>query len=113
MLEELEHAQARGATIIAELVGFATNRDAAHVTQPQQETMQLCMEMALAQADSKAADIGYISAHGTATERGDIAESHATAAIFGDKTPISSLKSYFGHTLGSLRRHRGLGWRWR
>ncbi|HAT1538051.1 TPA: beta-ketoacyl-ACP synthase, partial [Aeromonas hydrophila] len=48
-----------------------------------------------------AADIGYISAHGTATERGDIAESHATAAIFGDRTPISSLKSYFGHTLGA------------
>ena len=101
VLEELEHAQARGATIIAELVGFATNCDAAHVTQPQQETMQLCMEMALAQAGLKAADIGYISAHGTATERGDIAESHATAAIFGDKTPISSLKSYFGHTLGA------------
>lgn len=101
VLEELEHAQARGATIIAELVGFATNCDAAHVTQPQQETMQLCMEMALAQAGLKAADIGYISAHGTATERGDIAESHATAAIFGDKTPISSLKSFLGHTLGA------------
>ena len=101
VLEELEHAQARGATIIAELVGFATNCDAAHVTQPQQETMQLCMEMALAQAGLVPADIGYISAHGTATERGDIAESHATAAIFGDKTPISSLKSFFGHTLGA------------
>ncbi len=101
VLEELEHAQARGATILAELVGFATNCDAAHVTQPQQETMQLCMEMALAQAGLTATDIGYISAHGTATERGDIAESHATAAIFGDRTPISSLKSYFGHTLGA------------
>lgn len=101
VLEELEHAQARGATILAELVGFATNCDAAHVTQPQQETMQLCMEMALAQAGIQPEDIGYISAHGTATERGDIAESHATAAIFGDRTPISSLKSYFGHTLGA------------
>jgi 3-oxoacyl-[acyl-carrier-protein] synthase II len=46
-------------------------------------------------------DIGYISAHGTATDRGDIAESQATAAIFGGQTPISSLKSYFGHTLGA------------
>ncbi|MNP15663.1 3-oxoacyl-[acyl-carrier-protein] synthase 2 [compost metagenome] len=101
VLEELEHAQARGATILAELVGFATNCDAAHVTQPQQETIKLCMEMALAQAGLQPADIGYISAHGTATERGDIAESHATAAIFGDHTPISSLKSYFGHTLGA------------
>ncbi len=112
MLEDLEHAQARGATILAELVGFATNCDAAHVTQPQQETMQLCMEMALAQAGLTAADIGYISAHGTATERGDIAESHATAAIFGDRTPISSLKSYFGHTLGPAAPSRP-GWRWR
>jgi 3-oxoacyl-[acyl-carrier-protein] synthase II len=101
ILEELEHALARGATILAELVGFATNCDAAHVTQPQRETMQLCMEMALNDAGLQAGDIGYISAHGTATERGDIAESHATGAIFGDKTPISSLKSYFGHTLGA------------
>ena len=101
ILEELEHARARGAHIIAELVGFATNCDAAHVTQPQQETMQLCMALALADAGLEPKDIGYISAHGTATERGDIAESHATAALFGDRTPISSLKSYFGHTLGA------------
>ncbi|MGY3904549.1 beta-ketoacyl-ACP synthase [Aeromonas lusitana] len=101
ILEELEHARARGAHIFAELVGFATNCDAAHVTQPQQETMQLCMALALADAGLAPKDIGYISAHGTATERGDIAESHATAALFGDKTPISSLKSYFGHTLGA------------
>ncbi|MGS3142051.1 beta-ketoacyl-ACP synthase [Aeromonas sanarellii] len=101
ILEELEHARARGAHIIAELVGFATNCDAAHVTQPQQETMQLCMALALADAGLEPKDIGYISAHGTATERGDMAESHATAAIFGDKTPISSLKSYLGHTLGA------------
>ena len=101
ILEELEHALARGAPIFAELVGFATNCDAAHVTQPQQETMQLCMALALADAGLQARDIGYISAHGTATERGDIAESHATSALFGDKTPISSLKSYLGHTLGA------------
>ncbi|WP_349919263.1 beta-ketoacyl-ACP synthase [Aeromonas veronii] len=101
VLEELEHARARGAHIIAELVGFATNCDAAHVTQPQQETMQLCMALALADAGLEPKDIGYISAHGTATERGDIAESHATSALFGDSTPISSLKSYFGHTLGA------------
>lgn len=63
--------------------------------------MQLCMQMALDQAGLTPEQIGYISAHGTATERGDIAESQATAAIFGDQTPISSLKSYFGHTLGA------------
>jgi 3-oxoacyl-[acyl-carrier-protein] synthase II len=101
ILESLDHALARGATIYAEIIGFATNCDASHITQPQKETMQICMEQALQQAGLAAADIGYISAHGTATERGDIAESQATAAIFGNKTPISSLKSYFGHTLGA------------
>ncbi|MEI7064579.1 beta-ketoacyl-ACP synthase [Dickeya chrysanthemi] len=101
ILEELEHAQARGATIYAELVGFYTNCDAAHITQPQRETMQICIEGALRVAGLTPADIGYINAHGTATDRGDVAESQATAAIFGNITPISSLKSYFGHTLGA------------
>jgi len=101
ILEELEHAKARGATIYGEIVSFATNCDAAHITQPQRETMQICMEQSLRMANLTPGDIGYISAHGTATDRGDIAESQATAAIFGDTTPISSLKSYFGHTLGA------------
>lgn len=101
VLESLEHAQARGAAIYAEIAGFATNCDAAHVTQPQKETMQRCMELALQNAGVSAADIGYISAHGTATDRGDVAESLATSAVFGDQKPISSLKSYFGHTLGA------------
>ena len=101
VLESLEHAQARGATILAELVGYASNCDAAHVTQPQKATMQICMQMALDQVELTAEQIGYISAHGTATDRGDIAESQATHAIFGSHTPISSLKSFFGHTLGA------------
>ncbi|WP_211282944.1 beta-ketoacyl-ACP synthase [Pantoea rwandensis] len=101
ILESLEHAQARGATIYAELVGFHTNCDAAHITQPQRETMQICIERALKTAGVTPDQIGYINAHGTATDRGDIAESLATAAIFGEQTPISSLKSYFGHTLGA------------
>ena len=101
ILESLEHAQARSATIHAEILGFATNCDATHITQPNQETMQICMEQALHDAGLSPADIGYISAHGTATDRGDIAESQASAAVFGNKTPISSLKSYFGHTLGA------------
>lgn len=101
VLEELEHALARGATIYAELVGFYTNCDAAHITQPQRETMQICIEGALRCANLLPSDIGYISAHGTATDRGDVAESQATAAVFGNTTPISSLKSYFGHTLGA------------
>lgn len=101
VLESLEHAEARGAVIYAELVGFHTNCDAAHITQPQRETMQICIERALQSAGLHADQIGYISAHGTATERGDSAESQATAAVFGAGTPISSLKSYFGHTLGA------------
>ncbi|EGQ7937207.1 beta-ketoacyl-ACP synthase [Vibrio vulnificus] len=100
VLEEYEHAKARGAKIYAEIIGFASNCDAAHVTQPQMETMQICMEMALQNADLHPKHIGYVSAHGTATDRGDIAESNATKNAIG-KVPISSLKSYFGHTLGA------------
>ncbi|EHH2530971.1 beta-ketoacyl-ACP synthase [Vibrio parahaemolyticus] len=100
VLEEYEHAVARGAKIYAEIIGFASNCDAAHVTQPQMETMQICMEMALQNAGIPAEKIDYVSAHGTATDRGDVAESNATANALG-KVPISSLKSYFGHTLGA------------
>ncbi|TOK86091.1 beta-ketoacyl-ACP synthase [Vibrio parahaemolyticus] len=100
VLEECEHAVARGAKIYAEIIGFASNCDAAHVTQPQMETMQICMEMAMQNAGITAEKIDYVSAHGTATDRGDIAESNATANALG-KVPISSLKSYFGHTLGA------------
>ncbi len=101
ILEELEHAQARGATIHAEVLGFATNSDGTHATQPTQSTMQHAMQLALDDADLSSDDIGYISAHATATETGDIAESHATYNLFGSNTPISSLKSYTGHTLGA------------
>lgn len=101
VLEELQHALARGAHIYGEIVGFATNCDAAHITQPQRVTMQVCIEQSLRMANLQPSDIGYISAHGTATDRGDLAESQATAAVFGNNTPISSLKSYFGHTLGA------------
>lgn len=101
ILEELGHAQARGATIYGEIIGFATNCDAAHITQPQQKTMQLCIQQSLQMAGLTPDAIGYLSAHGTATDRGDIAESQATAAVYGNRTPISSLKSYFGHTLGA------------
>jgi 3-oxoacyl-[acyl-carrier-protein] synthase II len=101
ILEELEHAQARGATIHAELVGFGTNSDGCHVTQPNAETMKIAMQLALQSAGLQPEDIGYINAHGTGTQQGDIAESHATAQVFGKHVPISSLKSYMGHTLGA------------
>jgi 3-oxoacyl-[acyl-carrier-protein] synthase II len=101
ILEDLDHATTRGATIIAEVLGFATNCDAMHVTQPTAETMEVAMRMSLKDAGLDPAAIGYVSAHGTATDLGDVAESQATNAVFGSKMPISSLKSYFGHTLGA------------
>jgi len=100
ILEEYEHAKARGATILAEIVGFGCNSDGQHVTQPTSATMQVAIEMALQDASLSADQIGYVNAHGTSTDRGDIAESHATFNALGAK-PISSLKSYLGHTLGA------------
>ncbi|MBI3897958.1 MAG: beta-ketoacyl-ACP synthase [Gammaproteobacteria bacterium] len=101
ILEELEHAKARGAKIYAEVVGFGCNSDGAHVTQPEAATMAVAMELALKDAGLPASAIGYVNAHGTATDRGDIAESRATHQVFGSRIPISSLKSYIGHTLGA------------
>ncbi|WP_370980098.1 beta-ketoacyl-ACP synthase [Agaribacterium sp. ZY112] len=100
VLEEREHALARGAHIYAELVGFANNSDGGHVTQPNKDTMQTAMELALKDAKLDASAIGYVNAHGTATDRGDIAESNATATVLG-RVPFSSLKGNIGHTLGA------------
>lgn len=100
VLEELEHAKRRGAKIYAELVGYGANSDGSHVTQPQKDTMQKCMELALQDAGITPDKIGYVNGHGTATEKGDIAETLATEAVFGF-VPISSQKSYLGHTLGA------------
>lgn len=101
ILEDLEHALSRGAPIHAEIVGYGTNSDGRHVTQPDTTMMERAIRDAITDAGLCPEQIGYVSAHGTATERGDIAESHATAAVFGNQQPISSLKSYTGHTLGA------------
>ena len=101
VLEEYEHARARGARIYAEVIGFGCNSDGNHITQPTSETMATAMQMALQDAQLSPEAIGYVSAHGTATDRGDIAESHATANVLGGRIPISSMKSYVGHTLGA------------
>lgn len=100
ILEEYEHAVARGAKIHAEIIGYGSNTDGQHVTRPDSETMGRCMQLALKDAQVDATEIDYVNAHGTSTDQGDIAESQATARILGKK-PISSLKSYFGHTLGA------------
>ncbi len=101
ILEEYEFAKKRGATIYAEIVGFGSNSDGAHVTQPKKETMAVAMSLALKDADLNPDEIGYVNAHGTATDRGDVAETQATHSIFKRSVPISSSKSYFGHTLGA------------
>ena len=101
ILEELEHARARGAHILAEVVGYGTNSDGQHVTQPSADTMAEAMRLALEDAGLTPDTIDYVNAHGTATDHGDIAETTATAQVFGSRIPISSLKSYVGHTLGA------------
>ena len=101
ILEEYEHARARGAHIHAEIIGYSTNSDGKHVTQPDWEQMRNAMLESMLDAGITADRIGYVSAHGTATDRGDIAESRATQDALGTNVPISSLKSYLGHTLGA------------
>ena len=101
VLEELGHAQARGAHIYAEIVGFGTCSDASHITSPNAKYMAESMRLALNDAGLAPSDIGYINAHGTATQGGDLAEGQAMLEVFGDKVPVSSLKSYMGHTLGA------------
>jgi 3-oxoacyl-[acyl-carrier-protein] synthase II len=101
ILENRDHALARGAKIYAEIVGFDSNSDGMHVTHPNPATMQRAIELSLINAGLEPESIEYISAHGTATARGDVAESHATFEVFGGKVPISAMKSYMGHTLGA------------
>ncbi len=100
VLEALEHAESRGAPILAEIVGFATNADGAHITQPDPVMQAACIQQALNDADLRPDQIGFVSAHGTATERGDISETQATFNVLGS-VPISSMKGHIGHTLGA------------
>ena len=101
VLEEYEHAKKRGAKIYAEIIGFGTSTDGTHITSPNQDTMKNALALALKDANISPDEIGYVNAHGTATIHGDIAETNATYEIFKRPVPISSLKSYTGHTLGA------------
>ena len=106
ILESLEGAERRGATIIAEVDGYGMSADAYHMTQPapQGRGAQQAMRAALADAHVAAADIGYINAHGTSTPHGDIAETQAVKAVFGDcarQLVFGSTKSMTGHLLGA------------
>ena len=99
VLEELEHARARGATIHAELVGYGATSDGFDMVAPSGEGAVRCMQQALATVDSP---IDYINAHGTSTPAGDVKELEAVREVFGDDTPwVSSTKSLTGHALGA------------
>jgi 3-oxoacyl-[acyl-carrier-protein] synthase II len=106
VLEELEHAKARGAKIYAEVVGYGMSGDAYHITTPSMggEGAARCMRNALRDAGLNTGDVDYINAHGTSTPAGDIGETHAMKAALGAdayKVAISSTKSMLGHMLGA------------
>jgi 3-oxoacyl-[acyl-carrier-protein] synthase II len=106
VLEDYEHAKQRGATIYAELLGYAATDDGYHITAPLPDGAGAAMAMKLALADAKInpEDVDYINAHGTSTELNDIAESTAIRAVFGEqayKVPVSSTKGCLGHMLGA------------
>lgn len=106
VLEELEHAKARGAHIYAELIGFGMNADAYHITAPDPsgEMPAACMQLALDDAGVKPEEVDYINAHGTSTHRNDLNETIATKKVFGEhayKMTMSSIKSMTGHLLGA------------
>ena len=104
ILEELEAAKSRGATILAELMGYATTADAHHITAPSPGGRGAirCMTMAIEDAGLAPSDISYVNAHGTSTPLNDAAEAHAVAEIFGEPGPlVTSIKGVTGHALGA------------
>lgn len=101
ILEEYEHAKARGAKIYAELTGFGTTTDGTHITSPNRDTIANAIRLALEDAALSPEQIGYVNTHGTATIAGDICESGATYDVFKRAVPVSTTKSYTGHTLGA------------
>jgi 3-oxoacyl-[acyl-carrier-protein] synthase II len=103
VLEEMERAKARGAAIYAELAGYGAASDARHITAPSVEGQSEAMRLALEEARMNPPDIGYINAHGTATEANDTAETRAIKSVFGVdcRTPVSSTKSMHGHLMGA------------
>jgi 3-oxoacyl-(acyl-carrier-protein) synthase len=104
VLEDMEMARKRGATILAELAGYASTTDAHHLTQPQAQGQAAAMALALADARMNPSDIGYLNAHGTATDIGDVVETAAIRLAFGNTAaalPVSSTKALLGHSMGA------------
>jgi 3-oxoacyl-[acyl-carrier-protein] synthase II len=101
VLEDYESAHRRDAKIYAEIIGYNTCGNGSHVSESNREAIIFCIRDALRSANLKPKDIDYINAHATATIQGDKEEAYAIASIFGKDAPVSSLKGYFGHTLGA------------
>lgn len=101
LLEEYEAARRRGAPILGEIIGFSCNNNGGDLILPNLEGITTTLRLALADAAIAAAEVDYISAHATATKMGDIIESQAIAAVYGDKPLVTGLKSYTGHTMGT------------
>ena len=104
VLEEWDHAVARGATILAEVIGAASTADAHHITAPDPSGHGAirCMELALADAGIKVSDVSHVNAHGTSTPLNDLAESVAMHQVFGpDVPPVTSIKGHLGHSLAA------------
>ncbi len=104
ILEEMESAVRRGAKIYAELIGYGSNIDSFHITEPDWENQARCLKLALSDAAVSSGDVDYINAHGTSTALNDTSETKAIKAALGEhskKVPISSNKSMFGHLLGA------------
>ena len=101
LLEKKSAAEARGATILAEILGFATTSDTSSIATPDVGAMYDCMRLALADAGIAPDDLDYLNAHATGTLQGDIAEAEAIRRLVGDKVPVSSLKGHLGHTMAA------------
>lgn len=101
LLEELESAKARGADILAEVIGFSSNNNGGDLILPNLEGITATLEQALQDAGIPAKEVDFISAHATATKMGDVIEAQAIDAVYGDNPHVTGLKSYMGHTMGA------------
>jgi len=101
LLENRKNAEARGARILAEVIGFATTSDTSSIANPDVGAMYECMRLAVADAGIAADELDYINAHATGTRQGDVAEAEAIRRLVGDRVPVSSLKGHLGHTMAA------------
>ena len=101
VLEDMDRAVARGATIYAEVIGYGSSNDSSHITQPSVEGQARAMRKALIEANINADQLDYINAHGTGTKLNDITETNAIKQVCGNKIPVSSSKSMHGHLMGA------------